>query len=188
MRDYSRITLALPVAALLAGAATTASATDTTDGSLIKARLSGYQEVPVPDNPAAPGSLSSPGSGEFRGRVGAASIEFELSYEGLETPVLQAHIHFGQRHTNGGIVVFLCADDPPSETIPECPDIEGTVTGVITAENVGGGAAAQGLEPGEFDELVDAIRAGATYANVHTEAYPAGELRGQIKTLDLFRR
>jgi hypothetical protein len=41
-------------------------------------------------------------------------------------------------------------------------------------------AVAQGLEPGEFDELVDAIRAGVTYVNVHTTKFPGGEIRGQI--------
>ena len=34
----------------------------------------------------------------------------------------------------------------------------------------------------EFAELVKAIRAGLTYANVHTSKFPGGEIRGQIKT------
>ncbi len=34
--------------------------------------------------------------------------------------------------------------------------------------------------PGEFDELVSALRAGATYVNVHTDGRPGGEIRGQI--------
>ena len=42
------------------------------------------------------------------------------------------------------------------------------------------GPAGQGLAPGEFDELVRAMRAGATYANVHTTLVPGGEIRGQI--------
>jgi CHRD domain len=42
------------------------------------------------------------------------------------------------------------------------------------------GPAGQGISAGQFDELVDAIRAGATYANVHTTLYPGGEIRGQI--------
>ena len=31
---------------------------------------------------------------------------------------------------------------------------------------------AQGIAPGEFGEMVDAIRAGATYVNVHTTGRP----------------
>jgi CHRD domain len=42
-------------------------------------------------------------------------------------------------------------------------------------------AVGQGIAAGEFDELVDAIRAGFTYANVHTTAFPPGEIRAQIK-------
>jgi hypothetical protein len=34
--------------------------------------------------------------------------------------------------------------------------------------------------PGEFAELVAAIRAGRAYANVHSDKVPAGEIRGQI--------
>ena len=38
----------------------------------------------------------------------------------------------------------------------------------------------QGIEAGSFAELVRAMRAGATYANVHSEHFPSGEIRGQI--------
>ena len=43
------------------------------------------------------------------------------------------------------------------------------------------GPANQGIAAGEFDELVRAIRAGVTYANVHSEKFPGGEIRGQIE-------
>ena len=55
----------------------------------------------------------------------------------------------------------------------------GTVTGVITPADVIG-PTNQGIEPGSFEELVRAIDAGATYANVHSTRWPAGEIRGQI--------
>jgi hypothetical protein len=58
------------------------------------------------------------------------------------------------------------------------------VTGVITPANIIG-PAAQGIAPSvdgveEFDELVDAIRSGVTYANVHSTKFPGGEIRGQV--------
>jgi hypothetical protein len=46
------------------------------------------------------------------------------------------------------------------------------------------GPTGQGIAPGEFAELVRAIRAGATYANVHTDKHPTGEIRGHIQTDD----
>ena len=42
------------------------------------------------------------------------------------------------------------------------------------------GPAGQGVSPGEFAELARAIQTGVAYANVHTAAFPAGEIRGQI--------
>ena len=32
----------------------------------------------------------------------------------------------------------------------------------------------------QFDELVQAIHAGVTYANVHTSLFPWGEIRAQL--------
>ena len=42
------------------------------------------------------------------------------------------------------------------------------------------GPAGQGIAPGEYEELLRAIRAGATYANVHSTKYPGGEIRAQL--------
>ena len=57
--------------------------------------------------------------------------------------------------------------------------LEGTVEGTITPDQVLA-QTAQGFAAGDFDELVDAIRAGATYANVHTNLFTPGEIRGHI--------
>jgi hypothetical protein len=58
------------------------------------------------------------------------------------------------------------------------------LNGTLTSTNVVGPGGAQQLLPGQFDQLVRAIRAGATYANVHTAASPGGEIRGQIRGRD----
>jgi hypothetical protein len=75
------------------------------------------------------------------------------------------------------VSAFLCGGG----TKPVCPPAGGTVTGMIFPSDVIG-PTAQGIAPGEFEELVRAIRAGATYANVHTTGRPGGEIRGLIQT------
>lgn len=138
----------------------------------VKARLSGYRESP---------SVSSTGGGAFRARLEEASLEFELSYSGLEGSVTQAHIHLGQRGVNGGVMIFLCSNltGAPLGT-PPCPQ-DGSVSGVRTASDVIG-PAGQGIAAGEFAEALRAIRSGNTYVNVHSTKHPGGEIRGQVRT------
>ncbi len=140
--------------------------------------LIGYEEVPA---------VSTAADGEFRARISEddSAMSYELSYKELEGGVLQAHIHLGQRGVNGGISVWLCGNasttppvNPPAGTQP-CPAPPATITGTITSANVIG-PAGQGIAPGEFAELLAAIRAGATYVNVHTTKFPGGEIRSQI--------
>jgi hypothetical protein len=131
----------------------------------LRAFLSGYQEVPA---------TSTTGRGDFKAKVDNGSITFTLRYQDLEGTAAAAHIHFGQRDVNGGVSAFLCGGGGK----PACPP-SGTVTGTIVASDVIG-PAAQGIDPGELDELVRAMRHGVTYANVHTSEFPDGEIRGQI--------
>ena len=80
-------------------------------------------------------------------------------------------------------MIWLCqtaTNQPPAgPSVPVCPTPSGTVTGTVTAANVIG-PAGQGIDPGQFAELVAAIRAGATYVNVHSVKYPGGEVRAQV--------
>jgi CHRD domain len=56
---------------------------------------------------------------------------------------------------------------------------------VITAANIIG-PVDQGIDPtsatvNEFEELVDMLRSGTTYANVHSSKFKGGEIRGQVR-------
>jgi hypothetical protein len=141
------------------------------------ASLKGTHETPV--------SLSTPARGSFRAVIDEddQSITWRLSYEGFVAPgtVTQAHIHFSERHLTGGIMVFFCTNvgNGPAGT-QACPAEGGVVTGTFRAADVIG-PAGQGIAPGEFAEMLSAIRAGAAYANVHSTAFPAGEIRGQLE-------
>jgi hypothetical protein len=142
-------------------------------GGVLHERLTGYEETPL--------ALSTGGHGTFRAMVTDAGIDYTLTYADLEAPVRQAHIHFGATGQSGGISVFLCTNlgNGPAGT-PACPPAPGTVTGMVGPDGVVG-PAAQGIDPGEYDELVAAIRNGTAYVNVHSDKYQLGEIRGQIE-------
>jgi hypothetical protein len=166
------------VAALLVAVGTYAVASSGSAGkkNVTADTLTGYQE-------ATPAGVSSGGTGSFSATIDdeAQTITFELRYSGLSTPATQAHIHFGNRYDSGGISAFLCG--PGHQACPEGTTTEAVVTGTITPADVTG-PTSQGIGPGEFRELADAIRAGVTYANVHTGTFPNGEIRGQIDDND----
>lgn len=166
-----RVKLAAVVAVVSAGVAGTMAMAG--GGNNIRERLSGFEETPL--------ALSTPGKGTFELRLDKTAVSYRLSYGDLEAPVTQARIHFGAEGQSGGISVFLCSNlgNGPVGT-QECPAQPATITGTIAPEDVIG-PVAQGIDPGEFDELVDAAQADATYANVHTEKYPAGEIRAQLE-------
>ena len=142
----------------------------------VQTDLTGYEETPL--------TLSTPASAEFKAKITEGTrIEYELSYRDTESTVTQAHIHLGRPAITGGIVLFLCTNlgnAPATVPTPQaCPSAPATITGALTAADVVT-QAAQGVAGGEFAELVRAIRAGATYVNVHTTGRPGGEVRGQL--------
>jgi len=142
-----------------------------------RAELSGYQEVPT---------LSTPAHGNLDVTVSPDenSLSYTLTYSGFQTDVRQSHIHLGRPAFNGGIMLYLCTNLTPPAGVPQppaCPTREGTVTGVLTMADVFGGAAAQGIVLGDdFSKVVDALREEASYGNVHSIAFPGGEIRGQV--------
>mgnify|MGYP003578891844 CR=1 FL=1 len=144
-----------------------------------KKSLEGYDEVP---------SVSTAAAGQFNATIKDESqIEWELSYSDLEGAVQQGHIHVGNVGVNGGITVFLCTNlgNGPAGTQP-CPAPPATISGVILAADVSpnipatAAARAQGLNTGELGELINSMRAGATYVNVHSTLWPGGEIRAQL--------
>ena len=167
--------------AVLAGAAAVGTVAVAGGGDQrIREDLVGYQEVPA---------ISTVGNGTLKAKVdrNGEQISYRLSYADLEGAVQQAHIHIGQRAVNGQIVAFLCTNlgNGPAGT-PTCPAAPATVEStivpaeVVNTTNPPPPTAGQGIEAEAFDELVDAIKAGVTYANVHSTKWPGGEIRAQL--------
>jgi hypothetical protein len=136
------------------------------------ARLRGYEEVP---------SLTTGGGGRFHAEMGEGEITYQLTYTSpFRGNVTQAHIHIAQRGVNGGIMVFLCSNlgNGPAGT-QACPAAPGSISGTIHASDIIG-PTGQGVGAGDLAALERAIRAGVAYANIHSDVFPGGEIRGQL--------
>ena len=144
----------------------------------VRAWLSGYEEVQ-----AGIGAISSPGRGFFRAIIDeeAGTIQYWYTYDGVAN-ITQSHFHFGQHHTSGSITVFLCTNLAPPAGVPApqaCPSSPGQISGTITEADIIALPNA-GLQK-NFAALVDAIRHEAVYVNLHSQQFPGGEIRGQLK-------
>ena len=117
--------------------------------------LSGAQEVP-PVATAATGEATvviSPDN---------TTIWYIVEYSGLSGALAAAHIHTGAAGVNGGVILPLVVSASPMVGTLTSADF--TASGAVTT----------------FAEAVAAIKAGATYVNLHTAANPGGEIRAQI--------
>ena len=181
--------MVMAAAAILAAAGTTYAFTD--EGSRrFSEFLNGLNE--------AAAVVSTTGNGTFRATISkdGSEINYELTFKELEGDVTQAHIHIGLPQNSGGIVLWLCDSavapfQSPFESTPLCTsnnpgDLRnGRVSGTLTAADVqtapaNGIVGATATTPGEFEEVVALIRAGKTYANVHTTKFAPGEIRSQL--------
>jgi hypothetical protein len=85
------------------------------------------------------------------------------------------HIHLGAAGTNGPVVAFLFNFAPLNASAGVTQN--GIVAeGTLTAASLVGPMAGQPLHV-----LLEALRTGGAYVNVHTVSFPAGGVRGQIK-------
>jgi CHRD domain len=134
---------------------------------VFSASLSGAEEVPP---------INTSGTAAFDMTIQQGAITFSLTFSGLSSPLGVSHLHFAPRFVAGGVMIFLCGGGGQ----PACPaTTEGTITGTITAANVTG-PGGQGIAPGDLDSALEAVRAGLSYANMHTANFGGGEIRGQV--------
>jgi hypothetical protein len=134
------------------------------EGQSFSATLSGSDEVP-------PTKSNSTGTAKFQVNDNNSQVSYWVNITGIKK-VNQAHIHNGTAGENGDIVATLSkgksakGDDRP-------PQIG--FAGNITKDDLQGP-----LKGKEISDLVTLMSDGGAYANVHTDKYPKGAIRGQI--------
>jgi hypothetical protein len=132
------------------------------------AMLSGAQEVPP---------INTDGTGDFEMKNQQGVITFSLNFSDLSSTLTVAHLHFAPTKVAGGVMIFLCGGGGQ----PDCPAAtEGNITGTITAANVVG-PTTQGIDVGDLDSALEAVRTGLSYVNMHTTNFASGEIRGQVR-------
>jgi len=152
------------------------------------AKFSGFEEVGALN--AETGAILSNAKATLDLRLDrqARTVTYKLTYSGFGDTVTQSHIHFGKRHVPGGIMVFLCTNlGNGSAGTPACPNPTGgaaaTVSGMIAPADVRA-IPGQNVTAGDFDALEDALESDTAYGNIHTNLFPAGEIRGQVRRND----
>ncbi len=139
------------------------------------AGLSGDQEVP-------PRATDAGGVALFRIVEDGNAILYRLMVSDIQN-ITAAHIHLGPKGVNAPVVVFLAGNFPPGGG-----PFDGVLAeGRFDSSNLIGPLAGQ-----DFSVLIQAIRTGGTYVNVHTNDgvapadtgpgdFPGGEIRGQVQ-------
>lgn len=126
-----------------------------------RTHLSGDEEVPPVDT-------HGQGQAIFKVSKAGDQIDYKLNVANLED-IFAAHIHCAPLGFNGPIGVTLFSGSPTT--------INGTLAqGPILAPD--GGNACGWVD---LTDIIDAIRTGDAYVNVHTVVNASGEIRGQIE-------
>ncbi len=146
------------------------------------APLTGFAE-------ATPTESDADGTAQVRLREHGGSAAYRVRAEDL-VDFLAAHIHLAPAGVAGPVVASLYPAPPgssdPSESPARHPGDDGDdgndgedgdelhLRGLITGADLVGPLA------GDFPGFVKALRRGELYVNVHTVAFPDGEIRGQL--------
>ena len=134
---------------------------DMCDDGVFSAALSGLSEVP---------EVATTASGEaaFTLADGGEKIFYVLQISGMST-LISAHLHLAGAGTNGPAIAEIYPADALS-----CESDGTVIAGDITAVDL--------QIPGyTMADLADDLAVGGVYVNVHSEQWPAGEVRGQVQ-------
>ena len=155
--------------AVLAVVATAAVAVADQNGNFV-APLNNEEEIQTPavvSNAAGAATVQLSTSGD--------TLSYRLIVANIDN-VLFSHIHCGPAGANGPVVAFLY----PGPTVTTNGVLaQGTIADPDVIDRPDSASCPGGVA--DFGDLLEKIRSGGAYVNVHTVVYPAGEIRGQIR-------
>lgn len=158
----------LPALALLslAGCGGGAGGDDTTGPAAERftATLAGSSVVPAT-------ASTSTGTITFEARD--STLSYSLSVANM-TGITQAHLHNAAAGANGAILVWLL---PVNGNAAQVPSV--TLDGVISIGDIAPGWV-RGTPRLAMDSVKALMRAGRLYVDIHSSAFGAGEVRGQV--------
>ena len=127
-----------------------------------KAMLVGSESVPAVETMAK-------GDATFTVIKDEKALSYYVTVSDIEN-VTAAHIHLGKKGENGPPVALISNEKRAGK-------FSGTLAeGTITKKDLMGS-----MKDKSVEDLIKKIKKGDAYLNVHTDKYPNGEIRGQIK-------
>ena len=132
--------------------------------------------------------MTTSGTGTFNATLNkdGSEIEYELTFNDLESNITQAHIHIGYPQNAGNIVLWLCdsatVQVPRSRDAALHPHRSARRPQRLRYRHADRSRVVPALPNGSptWDEVVSLILDGRTYVNIHTATIPGGEIRSQI--------
>jgi hypothetical protein len=118
-----------------------------------------------------PAETSAKGDVFFQLDESRQEITYKLQVEKIKD-VYMAHLHIGPSNKQGPMAVWLYPNNSVTRTI------KGEFTGILAKGVIRPGDMEDGVT---FEDLIESMRNGRTYVNVHTKNYIPGELRGQVQ-------
>ena len=139
------------------------------------AHLPGEEEVPTRETLGV-------GQAVFQYDATADVLRYRLIVSNIDN-VVASHIHLGVFGVNGPVVAFLAGNFQPGG---------GRTDGVLAEGSIASGDLVGPLVGQDLSVLIEAMRTGGAYVNVHTNDgvaptntgpgdFPGGEVRGQIR-------
>jgi len=120
--------------------------------------------------------------------AGLTYAKVNLVFSRIEGEVTRLHLHCNVAGANGPVAIGLIDSIAPVLDNSDVIAFEGQhIFGILTNEQfplADDCLATIGRPINNIASLAAAIDAGYVYWNLHTDAYPAGEVRGQVRPLD----